>query len=47
MADNSPKSERRDWIYALASHPSEKHRRERMGLSYGREDLSRYCALGA
>ena len=38
-ADNSPKAERRDWIYALASHPSRRISGERMGLAYGREQL--------
>lgn len=39
VADNSPKAERRDWIYALASHPSRRISGERMGLAYGREQL--------
>lgn len=39
VADNSPKAERRDWIYALASHPSRRISGERMGLAYGRERL--------
>ncbi len=39
VADNSPKTERRDWIYALASHPSRRISGERMGLAYGRERL--------
>lgn len=39
VSDNSPKAERRDWIYALADHPSRKISGERMGLAYGRERL--------
>lgn len=39
VADNSPKVERRDWIYALASHPSRRISGERMGLAYGCERL--------
>lgn len=39
VSDNSPKAERRDWIYALASHPSRRISGERMGLAYGRECL--------
>ena len=39
VADNSPKAERRDWIYALVSHPSRRISGERMGLAYGREQL--------
>lgn len=39
VADNSPKAQRRDWIYALAEHPARRISGERMGLSYGRERL--------
>lgn len=39
VADNSPKAQRRDWIYALAEHPARRISGERMGLSYGREHL--------
>lgn len=39
VSDNSPKAERRDWIYALVSHPSRRISGERMGLAYGRERL--------
>lgn len=39
VSDNSPKAERRDWIYALASHPTRRVSGERMGLAYGRERL--------
>lgn len=39
VSDNSPKAQRRDWIYALADHPARKISGERMGLAYGRERL--------
>jgi len=46
VADNSPKAERRDWIYALASHPSRRISGERMGLAYGREHLEPLLLAG-
>lgn len=39
VSDNSPKAQRRDWIYALADHPARRISGERMGLAYGRERL--------
>lgn len=39
VTDNSPKAQRRDWIYALAEHPTRRISGERMGLAYGRERL--------
>lgn len=39
VTDNSPKAQRRDWIYALADHPARRISGERMGLAYGRERL--------
>lgn len=39
VSDNSPKAQRRDWIYALADHPARRISDERMGLAYGRERL--------
>lgn len=39
VTDNSPRAQRRDWIYALADHPSRRISGERMGLSYGREQI--------
>lgn len=39
VSDNSPKAPRRDWIYALAEHPTRRVSGERLGLSYGRERL--------
>lgn len=39
VSDNSPRAPRRDWIYALADHPTRRVGGERLGLSYGRERL--------
>lgn len=39
VSGNSPKAQRRDWIYALAEHPSRRIGGERLGLSYSRERL--------
>ena len=39
VTDNSPKAQRRDWIYVLADHPTRRISGERMGLAYGRERL--------
>lgn len=39
VSDNSLKAQRRDWIYALAEHPTRRISGERMGLAYGRERL--------
>lgn len=39
VMENSPKAQRRDWIYALADHPARRISGERMGLAYGRERL--------
>ena len=39
VADSSPKAERQDWIYTLASHPSRRISGERMGLANGRAQL--------
>lgn len=46
VSDNSPKAQRRDWIYALADHPSRRISGERMGLSYGRERLEALLRSG-
>jgi len=37
VSDNSPKAQRRDWIYAFADRPARRISGERMGLAYGRE----------
>jgi hypothetical protein len=47
VADNSPHAARRDWVYSLEGHPSWRVSGERMGLSYGRESLTRAFSLGA
>lgn len=47
IADNSPRAARRDWIYSLEGHPSWRVSGERMGLSYGRESLTKTFSLGA
>ena len=39
VSDNSPKAQRRDWIYTRADHPARRISGERMGLAYGRERL--------
>ena len=41
VSDNSPKAQRRDWIYAFADRPARRISGERMGLAYGREPLLR------
>ena len=46
VSDNSPKAERRDCIYALATHPSRRISGERMGLAYGRERLESLLRSG-
>lgn len=46
VSDNSPKAQRRDWIYALADHPCRRISGERMGLSYGRERLEALLRSG-
>lgn len=39
VTDNSPRAQRRDWIYALAEHPTRRISGGRMGLAYGRKHL--------
>ena len=46
VSDNSPKAQRRDWIYALADHPARRVSGERMGLAYGRERLESLLRSG-
>ena len=46
VTDNSPKAQRRDWIYALADHPARRISGERMGLAYGRERLEALLHAG-
>ena len=46
VTDNSPKAQRRDWIYAPAEHPARRISGERMGLAYGRERLEALLRSG-
>ena len=46
VADNSPRAQRRDWIYALADHPTRRISGERLGLSYSRERLEPMLRMG-
>lgn len=46
VSDNSPRAQRRDWIYALADHPTRRISGERLGLSYGRERLEPMLRMG-
>ena len=46
VCDNSPKAQRRDWIYALADHPTRRISGERLGLSYSRERLEPMLHMG-
>ncbi|RDB64708.1 relaxase [Gordonibacter sp. 28C] len=46
VSDNSPRTPRRDWIYALADHPTWRVSGERLGLSYGRERLESLLRSG-
>lgn len=46
VSDNSPKAERRDWVYSLAETPSRKVGGERLGLSYSRGRLEPMLRAG-
>ena len=46
VSDNSQKAQRRDWIYALADHPTRRISGERLGLSYSRERLEPMLRMG-
>lgn len=46
VSDNSPKAQRRDWIYVLAEHPARRISGERLGLSYSRERLEPMLRMG-
>ena len=39
VSDNSPKAKRRDWLYALADHPTRRVGGEKMGLSFGKQAI--------
>lgn len=47
VADNSPRAERRDWVYSLAETPTRRISGESLGLSYGRDRLLARFASGA
>lgn len=47
VSENSAKAARRDWVYALADHPTRRVGGERLGLSFSRESLERRFAVGA
>ena len=46
VSDNSPRAQRRDWIYAFADRPARRVSGERMGLAYGREHLEPLLRAG-
>lgn len=46
VSDNSPRAQRRDWIYAFADRPARRISGERMGLAYGREHLEPLLRAG-
>lgn len=46
VSDNSPKAQRRDWIYAFADRPARRISGERMGLAYGRVHLEPLLRAG-
>jgi hypothetical protein len=41
VADNSPNTARRDWVYSMAEHPTWRITGEKLGVSYGKEAISR------
>lgn len=41
VADGSPRAGRRDWVYSMAEHPTWRITGEKLGVSYGREAISR------
>ena len=47
VADNSPRADRRDWVYSLADAPTRRISGESLGLSYGRDRLLSRFASGA
>lgn len=46
VSDNSPRAQRRDWIYAFADRPARRISGERMGLAYGRDRLEPLLRAG-
>lgn len=47
VSENSANAARRDWVYALADHPTRRVGGERLGLSFCRESLEWRFAAGA
>lgn len=47
VSDNSPKAKRRDWLYALADHPTRRVGGEKMGLSFGKQAIRESFAEGS
>ena len=39
VSDNSGRSERRDWVYSIAEHPTWRITGERMGLAFGKSSI--------
>lgn len=46
VANNSPRAQRRDWVYSLADAPTRRISGESLGLSYGRDRLLARFASG-
>ena len=46
VRDNSPKAERRDWIYSFSEQSSRRVSGEKLGLSYGKTAIVRRLSLG-
>jgi hypothetical protein len=47
VKDNSAKAPRRDWVYSFDGRPTLRVSGEKMGLSFGKESLSRRFATGS
>lgn len=39
VTDNSPKAQRRDWVFSIADHPTWRITGERMGLAFGKASI--------
>ena len=46
VSGNSPRAQRKDWIYAFADRPARRISGERMGLAYGRDRLEPLLRAG-
>lgn len=47
VADNSPRAQKRDWVYSLSDAPTRRISGESLGLSYGRDRLLARFSSGA